>query len=670
VTPTPHTPRPETRPGAERPASPADGAIPVALDELLDATGAAAAELFLADSAEGRIWMAGHRGASPRAFRDRIEFGPGEGLPGTVIASGRPLAVKELDSEPRFLRNRVPGSGIHSYLCAPVRGEHRVLGSLNIASRNGGEAFAGHLPLLAEAAEGLGRWLDLARLRTREELAEVLVSDPALGPKRNLELKTDRGLDAMVKLAEADGGIVLLHSTSAGSLAPWAWSGTYRRARGTLARRGRSCACPMLAGKSAPGESVHTVDCPHCEILPAEIANAICLPLRAAGEVVGAVSVGWHSRTVLPGRYLSELEGAAEQMGLAIADEQAAVIAEERATDTRRQRLLDEIDLIAERSLTPIMLRIERAGTRADIPSGLRTELHSIQGLLRASAREIAAATRDAGSSPAASVPDPEPGRVPLLDLHCFGHFTVFRGGQPVPAEHFSRRHALLLLKILLTNYGRPVHREVLADLIWGAELPRDPARQLKVVVHYLRRALDPGGTEDNYESCVTSTEEGYAFNTAVPHRLDYQDFLSLVHWADRLEERGEPEAALGTWEAAISLYRGDFLEEERYTDWCEPEREHLREAWLSALWRAAALRRDRGDADGALAFHRQALATDPAREDIHREMMRILDQEDRRGDALRQYRLCCEALKRAIGAEPSAETRDLYLRLASPRPA
>jgi DNA-binding SARP family transcriptional activator len=205
--------------------------------------------------------------------------------------------------------------------------------------------------------------------------------------------------------------------------------------------------------------------------------------------------------------------------------------------------------------------------------------------------------------------------------------------------------------------------------MLWGDELPKDPGRQLKVIVHYLRRALEPEPSAGG-NPWVLSSPEGYAFDVTSPHRLDYQDFLSLAHWGDRLNERREPEAALTAYEAAAGLYAGDFLEDERYSDWCASERDHLRETLLSVLWRGAALRLDGGDAEGALACHRRALLIDPTREDVHRELMRVLWREGRPDDARRQYRLCEEALGRELGASPSLETRSLHRRLTDPHHA
>lgn len=638
-----------------------------ALAELLRATGAEAAELFLTNRSASRVWTAAHLGIAAGPFGERTEFERGEGFPGIVIECDEPVVVSDISADPRWLRARVSEFGFRSYLCAPVHGGGRILGGLSIASRSSDESCARQLPALLRAADRLGERLELSRLRAREQLAEAMLSEPELDPKRNLQRKVDRGLDAMIALTGADSGIVLLHSAAAGSLHPWSWRGSYERACDSLARSGDPCACPLVAESLDP--AAHLAGCPEaCELLPAELAATICLPLNAAGRVVGTASVGWSSAAALPGRHLAELEGLAEQLALAVADEQAAVLAEERAADGHRQHVLNEVDIATERSLQPVMLRIERAEALAEPTPRLSAELGSIQRLLREGGREIVESARRGSALEAAPAGEHASAAPALLDLRCFGRFAVFWGGQPIPPERFARSRALTLLKILLTNYGKSVHREVLVSLLWGDEPLKDPARQLKVVAHYLRRALDPGRGAGERGPWVVSSGDGYAFDVAAPHRLDYQDFLSLVHWANRLRHRGEADAALAAHEAAARMYTGDYLEDEPYSDWCATEREHLRETLLSTLWEAASLRLELSDAEGALACHRRALLVDPVREDVHRELMRVLWREGRHGDALRQYRLCCEALERELGTGPSEETRALHERLTAHR--
>jgi signal transduction protein with GAF and PtsI domain len=66
------------------------------LDELLEATGSEAAELFLREPGADRLWLAAHRGLAAGEFRQRTEFGLGEGFPGLVAESALPIQALDL----------------------------------------------------------------------------------------------------------------------------------------------------------------------------------------------------------------------------------------------------------------------------------------------------------------------------------------------------------------------------------------------------------------------------------------------------------------------------------------------------------------------------------------------------------------------------------------------
>ena len=118
--------------------------------------------------------------------------------------------------------------------------------------------------------------------------------------------------------------------------------------------------------------------------------------------------------------------------------------------------------------------------------------------------------------------------------------------------------------------------------------------------------------------------------------------------------------------EAAAALYQGELLEgirvkEPPFEEWLLGERQRLRELALEGLGRLLSLQISSGPAAPAIRTAMRILTLDPAQEAVHRELMRLFERQGRRGEALRQYRLCVDALQRELGVEPQAETRRLY---------
>jgi DNA-binding SARP family transcriptional activator len=105
--------------------------------------------------------------------------------------------------------------------------------------------------------------------------------------------------------------------------------------------------------------------------------------------------------------------------------------------------------------------------------------------------------------------------------------------------EALGSRKARQLLRELALARGRPVSGDSIAELLWRAELPRDPPAQVAVLVSRLRRAI---GAEH-----ITHGDAGYA--------LHYQ-WLDLEA-AERLVDEAERRLARERYAAALSAARG-----------------------------------------------------------------------------------------------------------------
>ena len=67
------------------------------------------------------------------------------------------------------------------------------------------------------------------------------------------------------------------------------------------------------------------------------------------------------------------------------------------------------------------------------------------------------------------------------------------------------------------------------------------------------------------------------------------------------------------------------------------------------------------GDVDEAVKSYRAALDIDHAREEVHRRLIRLLLQNGRRDEAVRQYETCRRVLREELGVEPTRETESTY---------
>ena len=280
------------------------------------------------------------------------------------------------------------------------------------------------------------------------------------------------------------------------------------------------------------------------------------------------------------------------------------------------------------------------------------------------------------------------------LRVELLGRCRVTAGGRPVEEAAWRLRKAKTLLKLLALAPGHRLHREQVAATLWPDLDPAAAGNNLKQVLHVARRALEghagaagspgadgPGATP----SPGSSGRGGARAPRRGPASLPWQgDLLCLSPdgplWVDVDAFEAAAAAAAGSrdpaaYRAAVALYAGDLLPEDRYEDWAADRRERLRGVYLGLLGRLARLHEARGEYLQAADVLRRALDAEPADEEAHAGLMRALALAGEPHQARRQFARLREALRRDLDAEPSPASRRLYAdivagRLPPPAPA
>ena len=116
--------------------------------------------------------------------------------------------------------------------------------------------------------------------------------------------------------------------------------------------------------------------------------------------------------------------------------------------------------------------------------------------------------------------------------------------------------------------------------------------------------------------------------------------------------------------EAAVALWRGDFLAGVEMGDWAMYRREALRQAFLDGVLRLAELRFAAARYAVAADAFRQALALDSYLELAHRGLMRCFARQGEGSLAVRHFLNLQRLLHTDLRAVPSPETTLLYDRI------
>ena len=243
------------------------------------------------------------------------------------------------------------------------------------------------------------------------------------------------------------------------------------------------------------------------------------------------------------------------------------------------------------------------------------------------------------------------------LQIFTLGGFGMVAAGRSIDIAKWKRKQAVTLLKYLITQLDRPVHRERLLDCLWpGVDQHRGCGR-LKVTMYYLRHELRDNGMSDEV---VKTVGNAYLLRRDAVW-VDVDVFERLVTEGRALQDQALWSDALERYTEGQRLYRGDYLEEDIFADWCAEERERLREIYLEMLARTAECHSALGQYDKVVQVCRKALVCDPCRESFQCLLMKNLVKSGRPDLALGQYRHCQQVLAREFGTEPLPETQRLY---------
>ncbi len=233
------------------------------------------------------------------------------------------------------------------------------------------------------------------------------------------------------------------------------------------------------------------------------------------------------------------------------------------------------------------------------------------------------------------------------LRIFVLGGFRAEAGGQRVTEDAWRRSGAAALVKLLAVTPGHRMHREQLTEVLWPELDQAAGARRLTKALHFARRALAAGQV-----------------------RLR-DDLLSLEAdelWVD--VDAFEGAARRGDTDAALALYTGDLLPQNRFDQWAELRRVQLRASVVRLLLDQGIDREARGDRRGAIASFERLVEIDPVHEEAYARLMRLAAVQGERHVAVRWYGRLVESLREELGVEPNEELRRLYADIVSGRSA
>ncbi|MGR0219721.1 BTAD domain-containing putative transcriptional regulator [Agromyces sp. ZXT2-6] len=218
--------------------------------------------------------------------------------------------------------------------------------------------------------------------------------------------------------------------------------------------------------------------------------------------------------------------------------------------------------------------------------------------------------------------------RGPRLEVACFGGFRMRLDGSEADL-HGIRPQARAVLRMLALNAGAPLHRDLIASLLWG-ELATDSAvHALHVSVSSLRRMLP---AEADGGGIVERVGEAYRLGIADRRDCDLASFDDRLAEAAEAKLHGDAARARDGLVGALDLYVGDVLPEDGPAEWAVGARDRYRLRAAEAANSLAHVHARLGDLRPAVAAARRAVEIDPW---IDESWRTLIAMHRRAGDAI-----------------------------------
>lgn len=328
-------------------------------------------------------------------------------------------------------------------------------------------------------------------------------------------------------------------------------------------------------------------------------------------------------------------------------------------------------DMAARRDVQ-MLERLRRAldlAARYDYEYWLRRELAAHPGLFAATeaAELLPPDAREYLSSQVAE-PAPAPAQlvqevsaVPLADLtiNLLGHVEIFRDPKrSFAADAWTTRRSHDILCFIGSRRHRRASKETIIDTFWGEADFDVVAKNFHPTVSHIRKALN--SNQSLKQNFLLHRGGDYLLNPDFAYSIDIEEFDRLVSEGDSARRARDQDRCIACYEAAIKLYRGEFMHG-CYDEWVEEQRSYYHERYLHILETLASVALGQQEWPRALQIAHQILRDDPYREDIHCLVMRAQAAQGNRVAVKEQYETLRALLRKELGIEPASETQKVY---------
>ena len=197
-------------------------------------------------------------------------------------------------------------------------------------------------------------------------------------------------------------------------------------------------------------------------------------------------------------------------------------------------------------------------------------------------------------------------------------------------------------------------------DAIWPDSSTDAALKRFKVTLHRLRKILEPD-MDPHAGSAFIALKDSLISLDMQSCRVDVNAFLTACDEIRQLKRDDDDDRLLSACRKAFDIYGGDFLPEEPYVSWAEMKRSALRAQYVGVLMEMVGLFERSNDLVQAAHYCHKAIQVDPLAEQVHQQLMRLLQRQGQRSAALKIYRDLENHLAAELDTVPDPATTQIY---------
>ena len=243
------------------------------------------------------------------------------------------------------------------------------------------------------------------------------------------------------------------------------------------------------------------------------------------------------------------------------------------------------------------------------------------------------------------------------LKVFTLGQFKLERNGKRLVFQGKAPQKALLMLKALIALGVRDVRQEQIIDLLWP-ESEGDTAHiAFKTLLSRLRQLL---GVKDGIT--LQGGKVGFDPEICWVDSWVFERIFSRAReaWEEKRSSNRFGKAGRLT-EAALAIYKGNFLQCDEGYDWTSPHRERLQRKFLFLINKLGEHLLETKNWKEAVEHYEKAIEIDPLPEAFHQNLMIGYLELGQGNEGIAVYRRFRKTIAGGTGIMPSRKTEAIY---------